>query len=130
MEFSHIMEHTLEQNKEFIRNHFEEIVNRKNSAIADQNFASDFIDHEEPFVGSVNPEVVKQTMEKAYAKYPDLHVTIEDMIAEGDKVMMRCTWRGTDAFTGKKSEFKGFVLWRLAEGKLAERWATITPPIR
>ena len=49
MELFHIMEQTLEQNKTFIRNHFEEIVNRKNAAIAHQNFAPDFIDHEEPF---------------------------------------------------------------------------------
>jgi predicted ester cyclase len=129
MEFSHIMEPTLEQNKAFVHNHFEEIVNRKNSAIAYQNFASDFIDHEEPFVGSVvSPELAKQTVEQAYVRYPDLHVTVEDTIAEGDKVMVRCLWRGTDAFTGEKIEFKGFVLWRLAEGKFAERWATITPP--
>jgi hypothetical protein len=49
MELFHIMEQTLEQNKTFIRNHFEEFVNRKNSAIAYQNFASNFIDREEPF---------------------------------------------------------------------------------
>ncbi len=89
------MEQTLEQNKTFIRNHFEEFVNRKNSAIAYQNFASNFIDREEPFVGLASPELVKQTMDKAYVKYPDLHVTVEDTIAEGDKVMVRCLWRGT-----------------------------------
>ncbi len=105
-------------------------MNRKNSAIAYQNFASNFIDREEPFVGLASPELVKQTMDKAYVKYPDLHVTVEDTIAEGDKVMVRCLWRGTDASTGKKMEFKGFVLWRLADGKLAERWATVTPPLR
>jgi predicted ester cyclase len=130
MKFSYIMEQTLEQNKTFIRNHFKEIVNRKNSAIAYQNFAPNFVDHEEPFVGLVSPELVKQTIEKAYVKYPDLHVTVEDAIAESDKVMVRCLWCGTDSSTGKKVEFKGFVLWRLADGKLAERWATITPPIR
>ncbi len=120
-------EQALEQNKTFIRNHFEELVNRKNSAIAYQNFASDYIDHEEPFAGWVRPELVKQTMEKAYVKYPDLHATIEDTIAEGDKVMVRCVWRGTDSSTGKKMEFEGFVLRRLADGKLAERWSTVTP---
>ncbi|WP_148662599.1 hypothetical protein [Scytonema hofmannii] len=61
------MEQTLEQNKTFIRNHFEEFVNRKNSAIAYQNFASNFIDREEPFVGLASPELVKQTMDKALA---------------------------------------------------------------
>jgi predicted ester cyclase len=42
--------------------------------------------------------------------------------------MVRNVWRGTDSSTGKKVEFKGFVLWRLADGKIVERWATITPP--
>jgi predicted SnoaL-like aldol condensation-catalyzing enzyme len=122
------MEQTLEQNKKFIRNHFEEVVNRKNSAIAYQNFAPNFLDHDGPYGESVGPEPAKQMMEWAYEKYPDLHVTVEDMIAEGDKVMVRNLWCGTDSSTGKKIEVKGFVLWRLADGKIAERWATITPP--
>jgi len=63
-----------------------------------------------------------------YSAMPDLHVQIEDMIAEGDKVMCRNTWRWTDPKTGKKMAFGGFVLWRLADGKIAERWATVTPP--
>jgi len=121
-------EQTLEQNKAFIQNHFEEFVNRKNSAIAYQNFALDFLDHDEPYGESVGPEPAKQMMEAVYVKYPELHVTVEDSIAEADKVMVRNVWRATDSSTGKKIEFKGFVLWRLASGKIAERWATITPP--
>jgi len=121
-------EQLLEQNKKFIRNHFEEFVNRKNATIAYQNFAADFLDHDEPDGESVGPEPAKQMMEAIYMKYPDLEVTIEDSLAEGDKVMVRNLWRGTDSVTGKKIEFKGFVLWRLAEGKIAERWATITAP--
>jgi predicted ester cyclase len=118
----------LEWNKTFIRNHFEEFVNRKNSAIAYQNFTRDFLDHDEPAGESVGAEAAKEMIEKVYIKYPDLHVTVEDIIAEDDKVMVRNIWRGTDSSTGKKIEFKGFVLWRLEEGKIAERWATITPP--
>jgi predicted ester cyclase len=121
-------EETLERNKAFIRNHFEEFVNRKNAAVAYQNFAPNFLDHDEPYGKSVGPEPAKQMMEAVYKKYPDLHVTVEDSIAEGDKVMVRNVWRGTDAASGKKIEFKGFVLWRLENGKIAERWATITPP--
>ena len=121
-------EQVLEQNKAFIRNHIEEFVNRKNSAVAYQNLASDFVDHDEPYGESVGPEPAKRMMEGVYVKYPDLHVTIEDIIAEGDKVMVRNVWRGTDSSTGKRIEFKGFVLWRLAEGKITERWATITVP--
>lgn len=121
-------EETLEHNKAFIRNHFEEFVNRKNSAIAYQNFAPDYLDHNEPYGESVGCEPAKDMIEEVYVKYPDLHVTVEDIIAEGDKVMVRNVWRGIDSSTGKKIEFAGFVLWRLANGKIAERWATITPP--
>ena len=60
--------------------------------------------------------------------FPDLHFTIEDMIAEGDKVVCRNIWRWTDAASGKKMQFHGFVLWRFEGGKIAERWATVTPP--
>ncbi len=118
----------LEFNKEFVRNHFEEFVNRKNSAVVYQNFTADFLDHDEPDGESRGPEPVRKMMESVYQKYPDLHVTVEDIIAEGDKVMVRNIWRGTDAADGQKIEFHGFVLWRMADGKIAERWATITPP--
>jgi hypothetical protein len=59
---------------------------------------------------------------------PDLHLTIEDMIADGDKVMCRSIWRWTDTASGKKMQFHGFVLWRFEGDKIAERWATVTQP--
>jgi predicted ester cyclase len=128
MNTENTIQNQLEQNKAFIHNHFKEFVNRKHSAIAYQNFADDFLDHDEPYGESVGAEPAKKMIEAVYLKYPDLHVAVEDAIAEGDKVMVRNVWRGTDAATGKRIEFKGFVLWRLADGKIAERWATITPP--
>jgi predicted ester cyclase len=57
-----------------------------------------------------------------------LHLTIEDMIAEGDKVVCRNIWRWTDSPSGKKIQFHGFVLWRFEGDKIAERWATVTSP--
>ncbi len=121
-------EHDLEANKQFVRDHFEEFVNRKNSAVAYRNLAPDFVDHDEPYGESTGPEVAKRMMDGMYAKYPDLHVTIEDILAEGDKVMVRNVWRGIDAATGKRMAFKGIVIWRLADGKLVERWASVEPP--
>ena len=61
-----------------------------------------------------------------YERMPDLRVTIEDMIAEGDKVMCRNIWRWTDVATKKRMQFRGFVLWRFDGDKIAERWATVT----
>ena len=62
-----------------------------------------------------------------YQAMPDLHVTIEEMIAEGDKVVCRNIWRWTDA-SGRKMQFHGFVLWRFDNEKIAERCATVTSP--
>ena len=65
-----------------------------------------------------------------YESMPDLQVTIEDTIAEGDKVMCRNIWRWTDASSGAKMRFRGFVLWRFEGNKIAERWATVAPPAK
>jgi predicted ester cyclase len=62
-----------------------------------------------------------------HEQIPELHVTIEDMIAEGDKVVCRNAWRGTTK-SGRPVEFKGIVIWRLADGKIVERWATVALP--
>jgi predicted ester cyclase len=121
-------EHTLEANKQFVRDHFEEFVNRKNSAIAYRNFTSDFVDHGGPFAEVVGQEATKRMMDGMYARYPDLQVSIEDIIAEGDKVVARNVWRGMDMTTGKRMVFTGIVIWRMADGRLAERWATLETP--
>jgi predicted ester cyclase len=119
---------SLEEMKEFVKNHFEDFVNQKKSKVALVNFSDNFLDHDEPLGPQVGPKAAMVMMEAAYKKWPDLHVTVEDLIAEGDKVMVRNTWRATDATTGKKIEFHGFVLWRFAGRKIVERWATITEP--
>jgi predicted ester cyclase len=116
-----------EFNKAFIINHFEEFVNKKNSSIAYTNLSDDFLDHDEAGGPVIGPEPAKKMMEGLYKFIPDIHVSIEDIIAEGDKVMVRNIWSGTNA-QGQKIQFKGFVLWKLKDGKIVERWATVTAP--
>ncbi len=67
-------------------------------------------------------------MIRMYQSMPDLRVSVEDMIAEGDKVVCRNIWRWTDPKSGTKLEFHGFVLWRFEGRRIAERWATVTAP--
>lgn len=57
----------------------------------------------------------------------DLKIPVEEMIAEGDKVVCSNIWRWTAA-SGRKMQFHGFVLWRFEGDKIAKRWATVTPP--
>jgi predicted SnoaL-like aldol condensation-catalyzing enzyme len=119
-----------EQNKEFVRNHFEEFVNRKNLEIAERNFAPEYIEHgtDAPAGSPLGPEGPKRYLAAAFKRFPDIRVTIEDIIAEGDRVVVRNTWQATDSQTKEKIEFGGIVIWRIAHGQLVERWAYLSAP--
>jgi predicted SnoaL-like aldol condensation-catalyzing enzyme len=121
---------TLTEAKEFVRNHFEEFVNRKNLHIGNLNFAPEFEDHgaDVPPGTPPGPAGAMQYVGRAYEKFPDIHVEILDLIAEHDKVVVRNHWTGTEAATGRKLEFYGMVIWRIAHRQLVERWAYLTPP--
>ena len=69
-----------------------------------------------------------QYVSEALKRFPDLHVQIEDMIAEDDKVVVRNHWTATNMETGKRTEFRGIVIWRIANRKLVERWAYLEAP--
>jgi len=121
---------SIEDNKTFVRRHFEEFVNRKNLDAADRNFASDYIEHgtDAPSDIELGPNGPKRYLAAAFNRYPDLLVVIEDIIAEGDKVVVRNRWQATDGQSGKAIEFTGIVIWPISGGKLAERWAYLQAP--
>ena len=118
---------TPEQMKDFVRKHFEDFVNQRNAAVIRKNMTPDFYDHDGPGGKPTDLAGDEQMMVGMYKVMQDLHLTIDEMVAEADKVVCRNTWRWTDA-SGKKMQFHGFVLWRFEGGKIAERWATVTPP--
>ena len=121
---------TLAEMKEFIRNHFEEFVNRKNLRIGEANFAPGFVDHgsDVPAGMPPGPAGAIQYVGAGLKKVPDMHVSIEDMIAEDDKVVVRNHWMGTDAASQQRLEFSGIVIWRIANRQIAERWAYLESP--
>jgi predicted SnoaL-like aldol condensation-catalyzing enzyme len=116
--------------KKFIRDHFEEFVNRKNVRIGEVNFAPGFVDHGADVPPGLPPGPVgaMQYVSAALKKVPDLHVNIEDLIAEDDKVVVRNQWTGTDAASQQRLEFSGIVIWRIANRQIAERWAYLESP--
>jgi predicted SnoaL-like aldol condensation-catalyzing enzyme len=116
--------------KEFIRNHFEEFVNRKNVDIGKVNFALNFVDHgaDVPPGLPPGPAGAVQYVGAALKKVPDLRVNIEDLIAEDDKVVVRNHWTGTDAASKQRLEFSGIVIWRIANRQIVERWAYLETP--
>lgn len=116
--------------REFVRDHFEEFVNRKNLGIGNVNFAPEFVDHGSDVPPGTPPGPVGAMayVGGAYKKFPDLRVEILDLIAEDDRVVVRNQWTGTEAASGKTFEFSGIVIWRVAHRQMVERWAYLTPP--
>ena len=119
---------SLDKMNQLVKDHFEDFVNRRNAAVIRKNMTSDFYDHDGPGGKPTGVDGDEQMMIGMYKAMPDLHLTIEDIIAEGDRVVCRNTWRWTDSKSGKKMQFHGFVLWRFEGDRIAERWATVTPP--
>jgi steroid delta-isomerase-like uncharacterized protein len=119
-----------EDNKALMRRFLEEVFNKKNLAAIDELIAPNHIDHSAGAAGSpAGPEGSRQLIGMMLTAFPDMHVTVEDMIAEGDKVVVRFTERGTQqgAFgsippTGKHVEVSTIDIVRIEGGKIAEEW--------
>lgn len=119
-----------EQNKELVRRLVDEIFNRGHVGAADELMAPDFVEHEElpPGVPS-GREGVKQMALMLRGAFPDFRATIEDMVAEGDRVVLRMTWTGTHQGkfmgippTGRSVSFGVIDIIRITEGKFVEHW--------
>jgi steroid delta-isomerase-like uncharacterized protein len=118
------------ENKANFRRYIEEVWNRKNLEVVDEIFDR-YISHQ-PDGPTLDrgPEDVKHFVSEFHNAFPDYYVTIEDQIAEEDKVMVHATIRGTHqrefrgmAPTGKEMEERGFTVFRFSEeGKVVESW--------
>jgi predicted ester cyclase len=107
--------------------HFEDFVNKQRAELIDENMAPDLVDHNGPGEREVGIAEDEQMMRGMYERLPGIKVTIEDMVAENDKVVCRNVWRWKDE-DANAMEFRGFVEWRFEGDKIAERWATVTQP--
>src|SRR5437016_154389 len=121
---------TPEENKALIRRSYEEGVNKRNLSIADEVFSPDYVSY---YAGKKTdqrgPEGFRQGIAQFLAAFPDLQGTIEDIVAEGDRVATRQTWRGTHLGvfagvppTGKRVTFANMDIYRFEDGKAVEEW--------
>jgi steroid delta-isomerase-like uncharacterized protein len=118
-----------EDNKALARRGFEETLNQRNLTVLDELHVHDFMYHS-PSRTIQGREPFKQFMSMLLTTFPDLHVSIEDVIGEGDRVVVRFTLRGTHqgelmgiAPTGKQVAMTGISIIRVANGKFLEEWA-------
>ena len=121
-----------EENKAQVRRFIEEVLNKKSVDAIDEFFAPDYVEHDE--MPGVEPgiEGLKQVLSMYFAAFPDLHVHVEDLIAEGDKVVGRMFTHGTHqgefmgiAATGKQVKFAEIHIARMSGGKMVEHWGII-----
>jgi serine phosphatase RsbU (regulator of sigma subunit) len=119
-----------EENKATFRRYVEEVTNRGNFEVVDEIFDSYLAHQPDGSVLKRGPEDVKRFMGEFRSAFSDFHSTVEDQIAEGDKVVTRWRMRGAHegefrgiAPTGKEMEINGIGIFRFsAEGKVVESW--------
>ena len=120
-----------EANKNLVRRYLDEVGSQGNLDVVDEIFATDFVNHFPEFVGgdAVGSDKVKTFVAGMRKSDPDRKLTIEDLIAEDDKVVARLTYTGTQegplfgvAPTGKRVTYTGTAIFRLADGKIVDGW--------
>jgi predicted ester cyclase len=72
---------------------------------------------------TVGPEVIKQSIAEMKKKFSEIKTTIDDIVAEQDKVAFRWIWTGKNIYSGKKSVLHGNTFFRFRDGKVIEEWA-------
>jgi predicted ester cyclase len=121
---------SVEQNKAVIRRLFEDIYNAKNVALIDELTTAYYVDHNPTPGLDTGPTGLKQFVQVVAASFPDNRLTIEDMLAEGDRVAVRWTSYNThtgEPFfgippSGNTAVFTGTIIYRLVNGRIAELW--------
>ncbi|MBE3558406.1 MAG: ester cyclase [Ktedonobacteraceae bacterium] len=117
-----------EENKTVVRLLFEDAINSGQLELLDTLFSPDFVDHSTPDQPP-GPAGVKTYLQDVRAGFPDLCVAIEDLFAEGERVAVRTSWRGTHrglyagkAPTGRQAIRTLIQIFRVSGGKIVEEW--------
>jgi len=122
---------SIEHTKQFIRNTLEQIINEHRLDLIAHVVADTFVFRSIPGLPP-GPLAFQMSIGMYHTAFPDIHVTIEDIIAEGDKVVVRQTFRGTHqgpmgniAPTGRHVTFSGICIFSIENDRFTEEWALL-----
>ncbi|HXG35809.1 MAG TPA: ester cyclase [Dehalococcoidia bacterium] len=124
-----------EENKAIVHRFVEEAFNKGNLEVLDELIAPDYVDYNPLPLEAPNREGLRRGIIKLRRAFPDLAFSVEDTIAEGDKVVIRTVWHGAHTgsewfrrpASGQVSRSLGIQILRLQDGKIVEHWgATMT----
>jgi steroid delta-isomerase-like uncharacterized protein len=121
-----------QENKASASRFLEEVINRGNVSVVDELSGANFVDHQAPPGVPPTNEGIKTFIRMFRAAFPDLHYTLEDSIAEGDRVVQRTTAHGTMKgdfmgmpASGKSATWSEIHITRYENGKAVEHWAVV-----
>ncbi len=124
---AHAGRRDLERNKQVVRRVYEDVLNRGRLDVAREIHTADFTAHAGTRTAGLEEDIA--AAEGWRSAFPDLVVTIEQMVAEGDRVAVFWTARGTNTgegnglpATGRGGEGRGMSIFRLVDGRIAEEW--------
>jgi predicted ester cyclase len=122
-------DHIAAANKELVRRFYEDVYVRWNMALVDEVVSPRFISHDWPEDGLTGPRAFRDYYAGIRSAVPDARYEVDDLIAEGDRVVVRWRLLGTHegdfrgiAPTGKPIALEGIAIYRLEAGTLMERW--------
>ena len=124
---------SLEENKTIVQRYFAGAYTDQGEALVDELLAPDYVGRFPPNPDVVGREAVKQFNRETRTAFPDLQLTLDEVIAEGDRVVVRWTMRGTHlgemrggiAPTSKPFTVTGTTTNRVVGGQIAEAWGNI-----
>lgn len=121
-----------EENKAMVRRFWEEVFNGRELSLIDELFTADWVYHGVGGLKVYGPEGLKQFLTEYHSAFPDIQVKVENLIAEGDKVVSHVTGHGTHkgelmgiAPTGKQVTVPVICISRVVDDKIGEDWEMI-----
>jgi steroid delta-isomerase-like uncharacterized protein len=120
------------RNKAVARRVFDEIFNRGKFQVADEVYAPDFRNH--GLHRSVDLKTDQDAVHAEKMAFPDLRMSVQQMVAEGDKVAVLWTFQGTHTGsgyqglppTGTRVQVRGITIWRMVDGRIVEEWSSFS----
>jgi len=122
-----------EANKECVRRLYDDVWTRGKVGLLDTLIGAAYVDHNPASGQAAGAEGVKGRVETLREAFPDLRFAVEELVAEGDLVAARFSWRGThkgEAFlgippSGKAILVRGMEFFRLRDGRIVEHWDNV-----
>jgi steroid delta-isomerase-like uncharacterized protein len=120
----------LEANKALVRRLFDEGFNAGRLDVVDELVAPDVVTHNPLILDApTGPDSIRGGIEMIRNAFDDLHVDVQQLVAEGDRVASMVVMSGTNTgdyrrggASGRKGEIRAFFVWRIADGRIAENW--------